>query len=112
MHAFDVLGDPTRRRIIELLSDGERTAGDVVSIVGKEFGISQPAVSRQLRILREAGFASATADGTRRIYALEPSGLDAAQAVLDGYRTMWRQRLDALHTEIARGRSERRRSAR
>ena len=69
MHAFDVLGDPVRRRILDLLADGERAAGAVVDVVAGEFGVTQPAVSRQLRILREHGFATVRAEGARRIYA-------------------------------------------
>lgn len=103
MHAFDVLGDPVRRRILDLLADGERPAGAVVDVVAGEFGITQPAVSRQLRILREHGFATVRAEGARRIYALDPAGVDEADAALERYRGLWRQRLDALHTEIARG---------
>ena len=67
MHAFDILGDPVRRRIIELLREGELSAGDVVSAVGEEFGISQPAVSQHLKLLRDAGFATQRAEGTRRL---------------------------------------------
>ena len=111
MHAFDVLGDPVRRRILDLLADGERPAGAVVDVVAAEFGITQPAVSRQLRILREHGFASVRAEGSRRIYALERGGVDAAAAELDRYRRLWRQRLDALHTEVARGTRARRKDA-
>lgn len=103
MHAFEVLGDPVRRRILELLAEAERPAGAVVEVLAEEFGIGQPAVSRQLRILREQGFATVRADGARRLYALEPAGLDEAEAQLQRYRRSWRQRLDALHTEIARG---------
>ncbi|WP_353816353.1 ArsR/SmtB family transcription factor [Agromyces sp. SYSU T00266] len=111
MHAFDVLGDPVRRRILDLLADGERPAGSVVDVVAAEFGITQPAVSRHLRILREHGFATVRADGARRIYALERTGLDAADAQLERYRRLWPQRLDALHTEIARGARARRKDA-
>lgn len=103
MHAFDVLGDPVRRRIVGLLAEGERPAGAVVEVIAEEFGIGQPAVSRQLRILREQGFATVRAVGARRLYALEPAGLDAAEAELRRYRRFWRQRLDALQTEVARG---------
>lgn len=103
VHAFDVLGDPVRRRILDLLADGERPAGAVVHVVAAEFGITQPAVSRQLRILREHGFATVRAEGARRIYALDRAGVDEADAALERYRRLWRQRLDALHTEIARG---------
>jgi len=111
VHAFDVLGDPVRRRILDLLADGERPAGAVVDVVAGEFGISQPAVSRHLRILREHGFATVRADGARRIYALERTGLDEAGAQLERYRRLWPQRLDALHTEIARGARARRKDA-
>lgn len=111
MHAFDVLGDPVRRRILDLLAEGERPAGAVVDVVAEEFGITQPAVSRHLRILREQGFASVRAEGARRIYAIEHTGLDAASADLDRYRRFWRQRLDALHTEVARGTRARRKDA-
>ncbi|MEI5584492.1 MULTISPECIES: ArsR/SmtB family transcription factor [unclassified Agromyces] len=111
MHAFDVLGDPVRRRILDLLAGGERPAGAVVAVVADEFGISQPAVSRHLRILREQGFATVRAEGARRIYALERTGVDAAAAELDRYRRFWSQRLDALHTEVARGRRARRKDA-
>ena len=111
MHAFDVLGDPVRRRILDLLVDGERPAGAVVEVLAAEFGITQPAVSRHLRILREQGFANVRAEGARRIYAIEPAGLDAASAELDRYRRFWSQGLDALHTEVARGRRARRKDA-
>jgi DNA-binding transcriptional ArsR family regulator len=111
VHAFDVLGDPVRRRILDLLVDGERPAGAVVEVVAAEFGITQPAVSRHLRILREQGFANVRAEGARRIYAIEPAGLDAASAELDRYRRFWSQGLDALHTEVARGRRARRKDA-
>ena len=63
MHAFDVLGDPVRRRILELLADGERTAGAVGAVVQQEFGISQPGVSAHLRVLRDAGFATVRPEG-------------------------------------------------
>ena len=108
MHAFDVLGDPVRRRILELLADGERAAGEVVDVVGHEFGITQPAVSRQLRILREHGFATVRAEGARRLYAIDAAGIDTAEALLARYRRDWAAGLAALHTEVARGARERR----
>ena len=78
MHAFDVLGDPVRRRILELLADGELTSGvDHGDVIRDEFGISQPAVSQHLRVLRENGFATVRADGARRLYALD-AGRSAA----------------------------------
>jgi DNA-binding transcriptional ArsR family regulator len=71
VHAFEVLGDPVRRRILELLSDGELTAGLIGATMRAEFGITQPAVSQHLKVLRDSGFASARADGPRRLYAVE-----------------------------------------
>jgi DNA-binding transcriptional ArsR family regulator len=108
VEAFDILGDPVRRRILELLMEGEQPAGAVTEVVREEFGISQPAVSHQLRILREAGFASVRADGTRRLYSVNPEPLQDADAWLDRFRAAWRQPLDALETELARGRRQRR----
>ncbi|MGC5053292.1 ArsR/SmtB family transcription factor [Micromonospora sp. DT48] len=108
MHAFDVLGDPVRRRIIELLADGEMSAGEVGAIVQREFGISQPGVSQHLRVLRENGFTTVRPQGTRRLYAVDPAPLQELDHWLERYRSFWNQRLDALSTEIARGRSRRR----
>ena len=78
MHALDVLGDPVRRRILELLAGGERAAGELGAVVQDEFGISQPAVSQHLRVLREAGFAQVRVEGTRRLYAADPARLREA----------------------------------
>jgi DNA-binding transcriptional ArsR family regulator len=103
MHAFDVLGDPVRRRILALLADGERPAGAIGAVVQQEFGITQPAVSRQLRVLRENGFATVRAEGTQRLYALDPRPLESVDEWLHPYRRFWNQRLDALETELARG---------
>lgn len=108
VHAFDVLGDPVRRRILELLAAGEHTSGQVVEVISAEFGISQPAVSQHLRVLRDNGFAAVRAEGTRRIYSVDPSGVDEAEQWLAGLRAFWSQRLDALGTELARGRRARR----
>jgi DNA-binding transcriptional ArsR family regulator len=108
MHAFDVLGDPVRRRILELLADGEQTAGAITAAIRAEFGISQPAVSQQLRVLRENGFAVARADGARRLSAVAPGGLREVDMWLERFRGFWSQHLDALATEIARGKRERR----
>ena len=109
MHAFDVLGDPVRRRILELLAEGEHASGEVVAVIADEFGISQPAVSMHLRVLRESGFASTRAEGARRIYALETGPLAEVDAWLAPFRAFWEQRLDALGTEVARGKRRRRR---
>jgi DNA-binding transcriptional ArsR family regulator len=107
VHAFDVLGDPVRRRILELLADGERSAGEVTAAVRVEFPISQPAVSLHLRVLRENGFATVRADGARRLYSVDPAPLQRIDAWLERYRRFWDQPLDALATELARGRRER-----
>jgi DNA-binding transcriptional ArsR family regulator len=108
MHAFDVLGDPVRRRILELLADEEHTSGAIAAVVQGEFGISQPAVSQHLRVLRESGFATVRADGPRRVYAVSAEPLREVDAWLERFRGLWEQRLDALATEIARGKRARR----
>ncbi len=108
MHAFDVLGDPVRRRILELLADGERTAGAITATVQAEFGISQPAVSQHLRVLRESGFARVRPEGTRRLYAVDATPLQEMDDWLDHFRAFWTQRLDSLETELARGKRARR----
>ena len=107
MLAFDVLGDPVRRRIIELLAEGERSAGDVAAVIQDEFGISQPAVSQHLRVLRDSGFANVRAQGTRRLYAIRPEAFDEVDAWLDRVRRFWTPPLEALATELARGRRAR-----
>lgn len=109
VHAFDVLGDPVRRRILELLSGGEQTSGALTSVIQQEFGISQPGVSQHLRVLRENGFATVRAEGTRRLYAVDPGPLKEVDDWLGPFRRFWTQRLDALGTELARGKRERRR---
>jgi DNA-binding transcriptional ArsR family regulator len=109
VHAFDVLGDPVRRRILELLASGEQSSGAVTEVIQAEFGISQPAVSQHLRVLRDSGFASVRPEGTRRLYAVDPGPLREVDAWLDQFRGFWSQRLDALATELARGKRERRR---
>ena len=108
VHAFDVLGDPVRRRILELLADGEQPAGVLGETVRREFGISQPAVSQHLKVLREHGFTTVRAEGTRRLYAVDPAPLREIDAWLDGFRRFWTPPLAALATELARGRRERR----
>jgi DNA-binding transcriptional ArsR family regulator len=109
VHAFDVLGDPVRRRILELIATGERSSGAITGVVRSEFGISQPAVSQHLRVLREGGFATVRPEGARRLYAVNPEPLREVDAWLEPFRAFWTPRLDALATEIARGRRERRR---
>jgi len=100
--AFEALADPTRRRIVELLAGGELTAGEIAD----EFPVSRPAVSRHLRVLRETGLVRYREEAQRRVYALQPEPLAALDAWLARYRPFWQNRLDALGTELARGRRE------
>ncbi len=108
MHALDVLGDPVRRRILEVLAEGESSAGELAETIGDEFGISQPAVSRHLRVLRETGFTTVRPDGTRRLYAVAAAGPREAHDWLSSFDRFWLPRLAALDTELARGRRARR----
>jgi DNA-binding transcriptional ArsR family regulator len=100
MSAFEALSDPTRRRIVELLADGERSAGEIASY----FPSSRPGVSRHLRVLREHGLVRARGDGQRRLYSLDPAPLAELDDWLSRYRGFWANRLDALDTEIRRRR--------
>ena len=111
MHAFDVLGDPVRRRILELLADGEVSSGDITAVVQAEFGISQPAVSQHLKVLRESGFATVRPEGARRLYAVDSAPFRELDDWLGPFRRFWDQRLDSLATELARGRRARRERA-
>lgn len=110
MNAFDVLGDPVRRRILELLANGEQSSGAIAAVIQTEFGISQPAVSQHLRVLRESGFTAVRADGARRLYAVNSDPLQEVDMWLERFRGIWNQHLDALATELARGKRERRAS--
>lgn len=107
MHAFDVLGDPVRRRILELLADGEHSSGAVVEVIRAEFGITQAGVSQHLKVLRDNGFASVRPEGTRRIYAVENRRLREIDEWLERFRAHWEPKLDALATEVARGKKAR-----
>ena len=114
MDAFEVLSDPVRRRIVELLAAGEQPSGAVTAVIREEFGISQPAVSQHLKVLRDSGFATVRAEGTQRFYALDQTGLSEVDSWLVRVRStdasaadvsaVWNQRLDAFATELARGR--------
>jgi DNA-binding transcriptional ArsR family regulator len=108
VHAFDVVGDPVRRRVLELLAGGEQVAGDIVTAVQAEFDISQPAVSQHLRVLREHGFVTSRPEGARRLYALQAQGLRDVDGWLETFRRFWAPPLDALATEVARGKRTRR----
>jgi DNA-binding transcriptional ArsR family regulator len=104
---FEALGEPVRRLILELLAAGEQPVGPLVTELRSRMPISQPAVSQHLKVLLEANLVSVRASGTRRLYALDQAGLDAAMAWLKGLTDPLRpfaQPLDALATEVARGR--------
>ncbi len=100
MNALVALADPTRRRIVELLAEGERSAGELAA----QFDTSRPGVSRHLRVLREQGLVRAREDGARRLYSLDPAPLAELDEWLARYRGFWTNRLDALDTEITRRR--------
>jgi DNA-binding transcriptional ArsR family regulator len=106
-----VLGDPVRRTILELLADDELSAGSISATVERRYGISQPAVSQHLRVLRESGFVTVRPEGTRRLYSVKPDGLQDVDAWIDQFRRFWTPKLDALGTELARGKRTRRRAA-
>lgn len=103
MHAFAVLADPVRRCIVEQLVEQERSSGEIVDSVGQAFGISQSAISQQLKVLRENGFASVTIDGNRRIYALESEGFEQLDQWLAPFRRFWAPKFEALAKEVGRG---------
>lgn len=105
---FEALADPTRRRIVEALRRGERPVNDVVA----RAGIHQSGVSRHLRILHEAGFVSARADGRRRLYSLRPEPFRELDGWLASYRDLWEARLDRFGKALERRRAKRRRKER
>ncbi|MFI6958241.1 ArsR/SmtB family transcription factor [Nocardia sp. NPDC050408] len=108
---FEALGDPVRRYILELVAADEQSAGTIVAAVQQRAAISQPGVSQHLKVLRDAGLVSVRAEGTRRLYLLDRSGLDAACLWLTRLADpieQFAQPLDALATEIARGKRPRR----
>jgi DNA-binding transcriptional ArsR family regulator len=100
MKALEALAEPTRRRVVELLAERERSAGELAA----EFATSRPGVSRHLRVLRDHGLVRVRADGRRRLYSLDPAPLAELDEWLGRYRGFWRNRLDALETEIHRQR--------
>lgn len=89
---FSVIAEPSRREILDLLRDGERPVGDLVD----RLGLSQPAVSKHLRVLREAGLVEVRADGQRRLYRLQPGPLVELDEWLAPYRALWGRSLDRL----------------
>ena len=102
MNALSALADPTRRRIVELLAERERDVSELLA----HFPISQPAVSRHLRVLRDHGLVRARPEAQRRVYSLDPAPLAELDDWLGRYRPFWAQRLDALEMELRRGRKE------
>jgi DNA-binding transcriptional ArsR family regulator len=93
---FDVLAEPTRRRILDLLLDRERPVGELV----KKLKLSQPGVSKHLRVLREAGLVSVRNEAQRRIYEIRPEPLEELAEWLEPYRRLWADRLDALERHL------------
>jgi DNA-binding transcriptional ArsR family regulator len=93
---FDVLADPSRRRILDILREGPRPVGDLV----ERLGLSQPGTSRHLRVLRDAGLVEARKDAQRRVYELRPEPLAEIAAWLEPYRREWAGRLDALERHL------------
>jgi DNA-binding transcriptional ArsR family regulator len=102
MKTLEILAEPTRLRIVELLAEGERSAGEIAS----HFETSRPGISRHLRVLREHGLVRAREDAQRRLYSLDPAPLEELDEWLQRYRRFWSNRLDALDTEIHRRRKE------
>lgn len=98
MKALAALADPTRQRIVEILAEGDRSAGEIAA----EFSTSRPGVSRHLRILREYGLIRARGEGQRRVYSLDPAPLVELEEWVERNRSFWSNRLDALDTEIHR----------
>jgi len=96
MQSLAAIADPTRRRIVELLAERDRTAGELVD----EFNLSAPAISQHLNVLREAGLVLTRAEGQKRIQTLNPDGFDELDTWLDKTRRIWSQRLDALEREL------------
>jgi DNA-binding transcriptional ArsR family regulator len=96
MQSLLAIADPTRRRIVELLAERDRTVGELV----QEFDVSAPAISQHLNVLREAGLVTTRAEGQTRIQTLNPGGLDELDAWLHRTRAFWSRRLDALEREL------------
>ena len=103
MEAFAILSDPVRRRILEQLCQQEMSSGEVVSSVGQEFGITQSAISQQLKVLRDNQFAAVRADGTKRIYSLDARGFRSIDQWLDPFKRFWGPKFEALAREVECG---------
>ncbi len=96
MNTFELLADPTRRRVLDELRQGEQPVG----VLAERLGMNQPAISKQLRVLREAGLAAARVDAQRRVYRLNPAGLREVDNWLAPYRAFWDGRLDAMEQTL------------
>lgn len=96
MHSLTALADPTRRRIVEMLAEGERAAGEIVA----EFRMTAPAISQHLKVLRRARLVTVRAEGQRRIHSLDRTGLDEIEAWVARTKRFWESRLDALEREL------------
>ena len=107
MHAFDVLGDPVRRRLLELLAEGERASGEMTAVVQAEFGITQSAVSQHHKVLRDPRVAPVRGRGARRGDAVGGGPKREVDVWLDRFRSFWTPKLEALATEVARGKRKR-----
>ena len=107
MHAFDILGDPVRRRILELLAQGERSAGSLTEVIQKKFSITQPGVSQHLRALRESGFVRVRIEGPKRIYSVDSKPLREVDTWIGQFRGSWGQPLRSLTAVITRGKAKR-----
>jgi DNA-binding transcriptional ArsR family regulator len=108
VNAFDVLGDPVRRRILELLATGEQSAGNIVESIHDEFSITQAAVSQHLKVLRGSGFVSVRIDGPRRVYSISSTPFREVDAWLDRFQGQWERSLRSFTAEIASGKRKRR----
>lgn len=109
MQSFAILSDPVRRRILEDLCVQDRSSGEFVATVGEEFGISQSAISQHLKVLRDNRFANVRVDGARRVYSLEPSGLQDIDQWLAPFRQFWQPKFEALAEEVERGKKRKKR---
>ena len=103
---LQALSDANRRTVLQALKEGPATAGDLAALLP----IARPGVSRHLRVLREAGLVQVRQEAQYRLYSLRPEPLAEVDEWLGQYRALWEQRMDALHTEVARGKRERRTS--
>ena len=101
---LQALADPSRRALLDILRDHPASAGELAEALP----IARPGVSRHLRVMRDAGLVEVRQDAQRRIYSLRPEAFVEVDEWLDSYRALWRNRLDALHTEIARGKRTKR----